>query len=367
MQLFHATNYDSNFFKDSIPGSIRGKCYSVKDAVKAEILSAYITDEKVHDANFAFLQTTLAKLYTYNIEPMHYVTYTKDVNIDYGGGFVDYVEYFTIDWAGIMNQYRNVVGNVANMIPRVNAGMTQNRVKVFTFEVAYDLRFIDLQKYNQLTLAKSIEQIYADIINAGWDLYCQDIVYLGAAGGTGLFNSDDKVMKTMIDNNSATDHFFNGVSDDEIVSFFNGIFAKALEESGMNPFVVPDTILVPTPVGKDLSSRMSALYTASLRSFIVNHNLAYDETDGANKLVIASRPQLNTLGTGGHGRIVAYNNKKAFVRVDVPYPLQHFITLPNIDKMSYTSAFVGQISEIQLPYNTKNTEFGAVQYWDFSK
>jgi len=41
--------------------------------------------------------------------------------------------------------------------------------------------------------------------------------------------------------------------------------------------------------------------------------------------------------------------------------------LPNIDKMAYTSAFVGQVSEIQMPYNTKNDEFGVVSYWDFTK
>ena len=51
----------------------------------------------------------------------------------------------------------------------------------------------------------------------------------------------------------------------------------------------------------------------------------------------------------------------------MPYPMQHYITLPNIDKMSYTSAFVGQVSEIQLPYNTSNEELGIVTYYDFTK
>ena len=58
---------------------------------------------------------------------------------------------------------------------------------------------------------------------------------------------------------------------------------------------------------------------------------------------------------------------KDFVRMDMPYPMQHYITLPNIDKMSYTSAFVGQVSEIQTPYNNSDSEFGVVTYWDFTK
>ena len=85
------------------------------------------------------------------------------------------------------------------------------------------------------------------------------------------------------------------------------------------------------------------------------------------KIKIASRPALNTLGTGGHGRIVAYKKDKTFVRIDMPYAMPHFITLPNIDKMSYTSAFVGQVSEVQMPYNTTNATLGVVTYWDFTK
>ena len=67
----------------------------------------------------------------------------------------------------------------------------------------------------------------------------------------------------------------------------------------------------------------------------------------------------------------AYEKDKSFVRLDIPYPMQHFITLPNIERMSYTSAFVGQVSEIQMPYNDGKTggenDLGVVSYYDFTK
>ena len=89
----------------------------------------------------------------------------------------DYVSYYTVDWAGIMNEFRNVVGNNANYIPRVNAGLNLKRVNVFTFEVAYDLRFIELEKMKKLTLQKSIQDIYQNAIVAGWDLFVQKVAY----------------------------------------------------------------------------------------------------------------------------------------------------------------------------------------------
>lgn len=367
-ELFTASTVEKNFFVDSIASTNRGKTFSVFDTYGKGAVKACISDAKVHDANFAFLTTALAKLHTQLYEPKYFVTYAQDIPVDVGGGFVDFVSYYTVDWAGIMNEFRNVMGNDANYIPRVNAGLNQKRVNVYTFEVAYDLRFIELEKMKKLTLQKSIQEIYQNAIVAGWDLFVQNVAYTGINGGKGLFNSSN-VLTTTIDNSgaSAANVGFAGMTDAQIVSFFNGVFETYLLNSNMNIGLLPDTFLVPTFVGKDLSSRFSSLYTSTLRKFILDHNLGVDEGDGNVKISIQSRPALNTLGAGSHGRIVAYKKDKSFVRVDMPYPMQHYITLPNIDKMSYTSAFVGQVSEIQMPYNTSNAELGVVTYWDFTK
>lgn len=367
METFTPSKIEKNFFVDSISADKRGKSFSIKSMYGPYVAKSMIGDSKVHDTNFAFLSTTLAKLHTNLYEPKYFVTYAQDVPVDVGGGFVDYVSYFSVDWAGIMNEFRNVVGNNANYIPRVNAGLNQKKVNVYTFEVAYDLRFVELEKMKKLTLQKSIQDIYQNAIVAGWDLFVQRVAYTGVDNKTGLFNSEN-VQKITIDNNAGTANSgFTGLTDGAVVSFFNGVFEYYLKNSNMNLSVLPDTFLVPSFVGKDLTSRFSALYTSSLRKFIIDHNLGSDESNGEVKITIASRPALDTLGTGGHGRIVAYKKDKTFVRIDMPYPMQHYITLPNIDKMGYTSAFVGQVSEIQLPYNTSNTELGIVSYWDFAK
>lgn len=365
---FTPSEVTKSFFVDSVAASKRGKCFSIGDLYGSRMKSAHVNDAKVHDTNFAFLTTTLAKLHEKLYEPKYYITYQDDVNIDVGGGFVDYVSYYTVDWAGIMSEFRNVVGNNANMIPRVNAGLNQKRVNVYTFEVAYDLRFIELEKMKKLTLQKSIEEIYSNAIVAGWDLFVQKVAYTGMNDSFGLFNNPN-VMITTIDNSgaSAANSGFKGMDDADIVAFFNGVFETYLLNSNMNITLLPDTFLVPTFVGSELSSRFSALYTNTLRKFLLDHNLGSDESDGKTKIKIVSRPALNDLGTGGHGRIVAYKNDKDFVRLDMPYPMQHYITLPNIEKMGYTSAFVGQVSEIQMPYNTNDEEFGVVSYWDFTK
>ena len=355
----------STFSTDSIPNVQRGKCVSAKDKFGIRAFTKSVNDAKVHDANFAFLSTQLAKLHQKPYEPKYWITWAEDVPSDTGGGFVDYVEYLTVDWAGIMSEYRNVVGNNANYIPRVNAGMTQNRVNVYTFQIAYDLRFIDLEKMKKLQIQKSIQEIYENSIVAQWDLFVQHVAYNGMNNINGLF-TNTKVAITTIPNEDTLSKGFDGLTDDAVVAFFNGVIAKTLQESNMNVALLPDTFLVPTFVAADLANRFSALYSETLYGFLVKHNLAAYQTGSKKEITIAARPALDELGTAQAGRIVAYKKDKTFVRIDIPYPLQHYVTLPNIDKMSYTSAFVGQVSEVQLPYNTSANETGVVTYWDFT-
>ena len=356
--MFTASENNKIRFSDSISTRNRGKCIPVTGQAKR----TYIGDTKVHDANFAFLSTQLAKLHTKTYEPKVFFTYGKDIPVESSGGFVDYVEYYTVDWAGIVNDTRNVMGNGVNIVPRVNAAMTQNRVPVYTYEIAYDLRFIELEKMKKLSLSKSLEQIYQTGIRAGWDYFCQRVAYLGINNSKGLFNSD-KVLVTRINNTGTAGKGFEGLADDVVVSFINGIFQSVLENSNMNIALMPDTILVPTWMQSDLVSRFSALYSNSLFDFIKEHNLGKAQGGTDFKLTIEARPDLDTLG--GHGRIVAYKKDKDYVRLDMPYPIQHYITLPNIEKGAYTSVFVGQVSEVQMPYNTNSNEQGVVMYFDF--
>lgn len=357
---FVRLNDSSNEMYKDVNPQMRGTAISFKDQYGVKLAKQRLNDMAVHDSNFAFLTTTLAKLHKDLYEPLANVTYGRDVDIDMGGGFVDYVEYYTVDWSGITADLKNLFSNNATIVPRVNASMSQKRVNVFTYEIGYDLKFIELEKMKQIQLQKSIQTIYEDAIVAGWDYFVQGIAYTGKNDAKGLFNSDDVVMATAI--TEFTKANIADATDEEILSFVNGIMETYLAQSNMNVAVLPDRLLVPTWFAKELTSRHSALYTATLREFICEHNLGKDESEGKLKLVIEGRPALNDLN-----RIVAYRKNKKFVRLDMPYPMQHYITLPNMERMSYTSLFVGQVSEIQLPYNQSAEELGIVTYWDITE
>ena len=66
---FTPSTVEKNFFADSISASHRGQCFSLNDMYGSRLRKAYIGDARVHDTNFAFLTTTLAKLHEKLYEP----------------------------------------------------------------------------------------------------------------------------------------------------------------------------------------------------------------------------------------------------------------------------------------------------------
>lgn len=332
-----------------------------KDPVKA----------RIHDANFAFVMTTLSKLHNKQYQPKVNYTYAQDIPIDVGGGMVDFVDYFSVEWAGQPTEDQNVMGNNVNIIPRVNAKLNHTAVEVYNFEIAYDMKFIEVDKLEKISFQKAVEAIYKDAIMAGWDQFCDRIAYEGRAGVDGFINNANvPVNEIPAGSKDATKSGFEGMTDEEIVSFINGVLNLYLTNTNQNIEMLPDTLLLPTKDAAILSSRFSALYTATLREFIMKHNIGIDEAvaAGVNNYVlkIRGRARLNGVGTHSAGRIIAYKFDKDYVRMDIPYPIQSYYTAPNIDKACYTTYFVGQVSRIQLPYNENAETFGAVSYWDFN-
>jgi hypothetical protein len=340
--------------------------------VHPQVYEKLIKNKELHDNNFAFVSTTLSKLHETAYDPIWYVTYSQDISIDVGGGFVDYIEYFTVNWSGIQEQTENLFGNNGGIIPRVNASANQATARVYTYEVAYDLKFVEIEKLNTLRFQKAITEIYKNAINAGFELFTQTIAYTGvsASGDSGLFNNSNvKVYSVPAGDSTGTK--FVDLTDAEIISLFNGIMAEYLTKTNWNLGMLPDTFLLPSDDAQELSNRFSDFFNKSLRNYLLENNMGVDEVKGSPleasyNFRIRGRSQLDSLGTADNGRMVVYKNEKRFVRMDMPYPLQVYYTGPNVERGAYTTFFVGQISKVQMPYNDgASGEFGPVTYWDF--
>ena len=326
--------------------------------------------KKAHDAGFAFLTNKLAKLDPTLYKPLFNITYGKDIKgIEVGNELVDGIEYYSADYTGIMDTVNNMFGEKGSVIPRVTGGLMQNRLPVYNFEVAYDLSFVEVEKLAGKDLPISIEKVYQELVQTGFDLFANRVAYLGVGSQGGLLNHDS-VEVNAIPGLSAADWVDPTTTDQELLAVLNGFFQYYFNQSNFNINIIPDTLLVPTFVATELSSRISTMYTNTLYEFFMEHNLAKNTAmvNGLQdfKLRVVARPQLDTLGTAGEGRFVLYRNDPQFVKFHIPFGFKSFFTGPNVEKMAYTTLYVAQVAQIQLPYNDSSEEFGAVTYFDFA-
>ena len=325
--------------------------------------------KKAHDAGFAFLTNRLAKLDPTLYKPLFNITYGKDIKgIELGNELVDGIEYYSADYTGIMDTVNNMFGEKGSVIPRVTGGLMQNRLPVYNFEVAYDLSFVEVEKLSGKQLPISIEKVYQELVQTGFDLFANRVAYLGVGDQGGLLNHDNVEVNVLP---LTAEAFVDaGTTDQQVLAAINGMFQYYFNQSNFNINIIPDTLLVPSFVANELSSRISTMYTNTLYEFLMEHNLAKNTAmvNGLNdfKLKIVARPQLDVLGTAGTGRMVLYRNDPQFVKFHIPFGFKSFYTGPNVEKMAYTTLWVAQVSQIQLPYNDSADEFGAVSYWDFA-
>lgn len=329
-------------------------------------------DVKLHDSQFAFVKTELAKVHENVKMPIYHFTYQDDVPINVGGGFKDYVRYFSVDFQGIVDDSENLFGNNANVIPRINAAMDSNVARVYTYQVAFDMQFVEMEKLDVISFRRPLTDLYNQGIKIGFDVFAQKIAYFGVGEGYGLFNNPN-ITPNLVPANAAGSTHFDTSTVAEIIAFINGIQSLALIKSSWNPMLLPDTYLLPPRDAKALSDKHSEYLNSDLLTFLTNYSYGASQARAAGatetKFSFKGRNQLADAGTLGGGRLVAYKKIEEFVRMDMPYPLQMFYTGPNMERASYTSIFVGQISDVQMPYSdtakAKSRAFGPVQYWDF--
>lgn len=334
-------------FRDMYPNVAEMYDSKIYDNEKQEVVSLL-------DASFGMLQNELAKVITEPFGPITEFTYQEDVNIVTGGGLVDFIEYYEVDYQGIMKSSKNIFANKGNDIPTINASIDQKYGNVFTYEIAYDLHMVDLEKLSKTRLGRMLTSLYQEGIRLGWEAMCQEVAYFGVPNGKvkGLFNSDKAYSM------SGT---FDTSSIQTIIASFNAI-EEARFEATANISTAYDTYLLPTDLYTLLVNTTTDLLNTNLLEYLQTRSLA--ATRLGRPIKIAPRVQLNDAST--HGRIVAYRNEQRFVRLEVPYMLQAFATLPNATTLAYRTFFVGQVAELLMPYAVDATTVGSIAYFDLS-
>lgn len=305
-----------------------------------------ITSDAAIGAGLTFLQGELEKLDPKLHEPLTSVTWQRDMPVKTGGGFVESVSAFFVDYAMSSQNKGARVNGATTGIPIIQANVSKDIFKVNDWAVVMENKFIDMQKMHNVP--RSLEQMYDTGIRLNWNKSLDENVYQGdGANYFGLVNNT-AVTSAVVANGAGGSPLWANKTPDEILEDFNALISAVWAAAEYDLSGMPNHILIPPArFGYLVTQKVSSAGNVSILQYVLDNNIA--KAQGINLVIAPSRWCIQA-GTGSSELMVAYVNSEDKVNFDMTVPLMRAMTQPSVRDMAYLSAYVGQYSQVKFLY-----------------
>ena len=296
----------------------------------------------------AFLVSELEKKDPLIRKPLTSVTYPRDININVGGGWVDYVSAMSVAY-GLTGGSENgpVQAGGANGLPIVQASVDKGVYKAHVFATALRIMFVDMQKAN--FIGRSLDQLLQDGVRLSYDKHMDANVYVGLSnyGTTGLVNNPDAT-ETTVANGAAGTAAWATKTPLEILEDINSAITAVWAAAEYDTEAMPNHILIPyEQYTYIMNTPVTDLATETILDFVLKNNVA---AKNGGSLYVGATKWCKGAGTGSKDRMVVYVNHERYVNVDELVPMTRAMTQPNAANACYDTAYMANISEVQIFY-----------------
>lgn len=300
----------------------------------------------------AFLVSELEKRDPLIRKPLTSFTYPRDIVIQSGGGWVDFVSAMSVSY-GITGGAgaSPVTAGGANGLPIVQASVDKGVYKAHTFAAALRVMWQDMQRSNYI--GRSLDNLLQDGVRMAYDKHMDQNTYTGFEeyGTTGLVNQED-VTETTAAGNGQTSSSTKWVdkTPDQILADVNDALLAVWAANGYDLSAIPNHILLPyEQYNYIMTTKVTDLATETIYDFLMKNNVA---TKNGGDLFIGATSWCKGAGTSSGDRMVVYVNHERFVKEDELVPLTRAMSQPNATNFCYDTAYAANISEVQLFYPT---------------
>lgn len=296
----------------------------------------------------AFLVSELEKRDPMIRKPLTAFTYPRDINISVGGGWVDFTSAMSVAYGMTGGSGAGAVtAGGANGIPTIQASVDKGLYKAHTFAAALRVMFQDMQRANYI--GRSLDQMLTDGVRTAYDKHMDENVYLGFTeyATTGLVNNAE-VTETTVDAGASTSTVWERKTPKEILKDINEAITAVWAAAGYDESAMPNHILLPyEQYTYILNTMVTDLATETILDFVMKNNIA---TKNGGSLFIGATRYCKGAGTTSSDRMVVYCNHDRFIKLDELVPLTRVMSAPNVANVCYDTAYMANISEVQILY-----------------
>lgn len=307
--------------------------------------------QKMNDAaissGLAFITGELEKRDPKLYEPLTSVTWMRDIVSDTGGGWTEFTSNFFVDYATTGGGTSGLVGSETNNIPVMQANITKDNFKVFSWSNILRIPFVGQQFMNQI--GRSLDDILDKGIKLNWNKDIDTMVYEGYADLDvyGLVNNP-MVTATVAPKGADDGTTWASKTADEILNDINTVLLNTWVASEYDIEGMADHVLIPpSQYAYIVTRKVSEAGNVSILQYILENNIAKNQ--GVDIQIVPCRWCVEA-GVGSSDRMVAYKNNKDKVKIDLPVVLNRVMTQPAVQQMAYMTAYAGQIGQVKILY-----------------
>ena len=296
----------------------------------------------------AFLTSELEKRDTLVRTPLTSFTYTRDIPIRVGGGWVDYVSAMGVGY-GVTGGSGDgaVTAASADGVPLVQADFSKELHKAHMIAVGTRVFWIDQMKGNMT--GRNLDTLLRDGVRLTYDKHMDENTYKGFArySTTGLLNDADVTVTNAAAGAGGTATWATKTAD-EILKDVNDAILAAWAAAEHDLDAIPNHIVLPYEQYNYIATtKVSQLAEKTILTFLLENNVA--KVNGGD-LFIGATSWAKGAGVGNTDRMLVYVNKERYVAMDELVPLTRAMTTPNAERFSYDTTYAGNVSEVEVFY-----------------
>lgn len=284
-------------------------------------------------------------------EPLTSVTWMRDIVADTGGGWLEYTSNFFVDYATTGSDTSGLVGAETNDIPVMQANITKDNYRVFSWANILRVPFIGQQFMNQV--GRSLDDILDKGIKLNWNKDIDQVVYEGFPSMEvyGLVNNPG-IVAAYVDYKAggsvAADRLWKNKTADEILNDINQLINATWAASEYDLTGMANHILIdPVNYAYITTQKVSEAGNVSVLTYLLDNNIAKNQ---GRDIFIAPSRWCTGAGVGATNRMIAYVNDVDRVKIDLPVTLSRVMTQPVVQQLAYLTAYAGQIGQVKFLY-----------------
>ena len=305
-------------------------------------------------SGLAFLASQLEVIDTDLVKPLQAVTHARDITVEVGGGFPEFVSAFASNYGSTGTQWYGLQGTQNTDIAELQADVQKSIWKVFNWAAGMTITYIDLQRmeFAQRTGISppfSLQELYENTCQSLWNKALDFMAYKGFMGQAGLVNNPNAPY-VALPNGASMHPTWVTKTPQEILNDVNYLCNTAMANSGYDAAEgMPNRLLVPYTQFAYLTNPMTLGGIGGFESVkqYIERNCVAAHHGIPFEINFLPNDWISAQGVGGTDRLVCYKNDKKSLYLKVPQPMTKGMTVPTTRAGgAYETIFVGCMSQV---------------------